>query len=158
MEKAETIEAKKRQFVNKRIFNWGLVITALITLPSTALGISYSDFFRGFAASLLIWLLAVTFLVRRIDEKKISQPLLVGFLIGEVIIVVPMLSTYWILTILGQEGSVAGLFGFLVSLTAFLLTNTVLALRIYRLKNEIEFAEKGLKTIKELQKNPQLHK
>lgn len=119
MEKAETIEAKKRQFVNKRIFNWGLVITALITLPSTVVGILYSDFFRGFAVSLVIWLLAVTFLVQRLDEKKISQPLLMGFLVGEVIIIIPMLSTYWILITLGQEELLSALFGFLTCLLSF---------------------------------------
>jgi hypothetical protein len=126
-------------------------------LPSIAVGISYSDFFRGFGVSLVIWLLAVTFLVRLLDAKKISQALLKGFLVGEAIIVVPMLSTYWILIILEQERSVASSFGFLIGLLSFLVMNTIMAIRILRLKNELEFAEKGLKTIKELQKNPKLH-
>jgi membrane associated rhomboid family serine protease len=148
---------KKKQLINKRIFNWGLVMTALVTLPPIALGLSCSDFFKGFGASLVIWLLIASFLLKSQGQK---QSLLTGFIAGEVIIVIPILSTYWILLAIGVEEFVAGVFGFLVSLVAFSITNTIVSIKINRAKRELtklELASKGLKTIEELQQDPRLH-
>lgn len=158
--KEETPEMKERQIINKRIFGWGMVIAVLITLPLLTLGLSYSDFLRGFEGGLMVWLLALMFLVRLLNTKKITQSLLNGFLVGEVVIVIPILSTCWILIVLGQEEFIAGSFGFLVSLVSFSVANAILSKAIHRLKNELyklQLAKQGFKPIEELQKNPQLH-
>jgi uncharacterized membrane protein YagU involved in acid resistance len=158
--RTDLIKTKKQQLINKKMFHWGIIATSLVTLLSLACGLVYSDFVRGFGSGLIIWLLLTVFIARLLDQKRISLSFLMGFLIGEVIIVMPMLSIYLILATLVKEEFVAEVFGFLISLVSFSIANIILATRIHKTERELfelQLAQKGAKTIEELQKNPKLH-
>ena len=160
LEKEETSEMKEKQLLNKIIFGWGLVVTAFITIPPMALGLSYHDLSRGFMGGLVIWLLLISSIMRLQEQKKKWQSLMQGFLIGEVVIAIPTISTYLILIILGQEEFIAEAFAFFVGLVSFSMANVILATIKYRLKNELfelQLAERGFKHIKELQEDLQSH-